>query len=74
MKTAYDPETERSYTFSKKQANLIELVANGLTNKEIAEELEITVVSVRNRISHIMQKIDVSNRVQIAKFYYLNMR
>jgi DNA-binding NarL/FixJ family response regulator len=43
-------------------------VARGLTNKEIAAELGISVRTVENHISHILDKKHFSNRVEIARF------
>jgi DNA-binding NarL/FixJ family response regulator len=43
------------------------LVSRGLTNKEIAAELEISVRTVENHISHILDKKRFSNRVEIAR-------
>lgn len=42
-------------------------VSRGLTNKEIAAELEISVRTVENHISHILDKKRFSNRVEIAR-------
>lgn len=42
-------------------------VARGLSNKEIAAELEISVRTVENHISHILAKKNFSNRVEIAR-------
>lgn len=43
-------------------------VARGLSNKEIAAELEISVRTVENHISHILDKKGFSNRVEIARY------
>lgn len=43
-------------------------VARGLSNKEIATELEISVRTVENHISHILDKKHFSNRVEIARY------
>lgn len=43
-------------------------VSRGLSNKEIAAELEISVRTVENHISHILDKKGFSNRVEIARF------
>ena len=43
-------------------------VSRGLTNKEIAAELEISVRTVENHISHILDKKGLSNRVEIARY------
>ncbi|MFZ0063340.1 MAG: response regulator transcription factor [Pyrinomonadaceae bacterium] len=42
-------------------------VSRGLSNKEIAAELEISVRTVENHISHILDKKGFSNRVEIAR-------
>ena len=43
-------------------------VARGLTNKEIAVQLGISVRTVENHISHILAKKRFSNRVEIARY------
>jgi DNA-binding NarL/FixJ family response regulator len=43
-------------------------VARGLSNKEIAAELGISVRTVENHVSHILAKRGLSNRVEIARF------
>lgn len=42
-------------------------VSRGLSNKEIAAELEISVRTVENHISHILSKKRFNNRVEIAR-------
>lgn len=41
-------------------------VARGASNAEIATELHMSVATVKAHISHILTKLDVSNRVQVA--------
>jgi DNA-binding NarL/FixJ family response regulator len=43
-------------------------VSRGLSNKEIAAELGISVRTVENHISHILDKKRFSNRVEIARY------
>ena len=43
-------------------------VARGLSNKEIAAEMEISVRTVENHISHILDKKHFNNRVEIARY------
>ncbi|MGB9181342.1 MAG: response regulator transcription factor [Pyrinomonadaceae bacterium] len=50
------------------EARIAEAVARGLSNKEIAAELEISVRTVENHISHILDKKRFSNRVEIARY------
>lgn len=45
-------------------------VSRGLSNKEIAAELDISVRTVENHISHIFDKKGFSNRVEIARYVF----
>ena len=45
-------------------------VARGLSNKEIAAEMQISVRTVENHISHILDKKHFSNRVEIARYVF----
>jgi DNA-binding NarL/FixJ family response regulator len=45
-------------------------VSRGLSNKEIAAELDISVRTVENHISHILDKKRFSNRVEIARYVF----
>ena len=44
-----------------------ELVARGLSNKEIAAELDLSVRTIENHVSRILAKKNFSNRVEIAR-------
>lgn len=46
---------------------IAETVARGLSNKEIAAELELSIRTVENHISRIFAKKNFSNRVEIAR-------
>lgn len=43
-------------------------VASGLSNKDIAAELRVSVRTVENHISHILSKKNFDNRVEIARY------
>ena len=44
------------------------LVARGLSNKEIASELDLSIRTVENHVSRILAKKNFSNRVEIARY------
>lgn len=57
---------------SEKEYELIEWIAEGLSNKEIAEKLYLSEGTVRNYLSIILDKLDLRDRTQLAIFYYKN--
>ncbi len=54
---------------SEKELKVISLVAEGLSNKEIAEELFLSEGTVRNYISNILDKTGLRDRTQLAVHY-----
>jgi LuxR family maltose regulon positive regulatory protein len=59
---------------SQRELEVLRLIADGATNKEIADELVLTVNTVKRHISNIFGKLDVSNRAQaIARGRQLNL-
>jgi two-component system NarL family response regulator len=49
---------------SRRERQVLELVAKGLTNKEVANTLQISQFTVRNHLNHVTQKLDVSDRTE----------
>lgn len=70
-KPAFSPE---SFGLSQREAEIIELVAKGLNNKEIADSLYLSEGTVRNYISLLLDKLHLRDRTQLAVFYYRNQR
>ena len=69
-KTGFD-RTE--YNVSEKEEEIITLVAEGMSNKEIAAELFLSEGTVRNYISTVLEKLCLRDRTQLAIFYYTKM-
>jgi len=55
----------KQYSISERESEIIESLASGKTNKEIAAELFISVNTVKTHIKNIYRKLDVKNRVQL---------
>jgi len=60
------------YNLSEKENQILKLVAEGFSNKEIAEILHFSEGTVRNYISVILEKLNQRDRTQLAVFYYRN--
>lgn len=61
------------FDINEKEHEIIELVAEGLSNKEIAAELFLSEGTVRNYISIVLSKLELRDRTQLAVFYYKNL-
>ena len=61
-----------SFDINEKDMELITLVAQGMSNKEIASSLYLSEGTVRNHISIILEKLNLRDRTQLAIFYYKN--
>lgn len=61
-------DTQDYPLLSERELQVIELVAAGLTNQEIAEELDISKRTVDNHISNILTKTKTDNRVALVRW------
>ena len=55
-------------SLSQREIEILELVATGLTNQDIAEKLEISKRTVDNHISNILNKTKTDNRVELVRW------
>jgi len=55
-------------SLSERELQVLELVADGLTNEKIAERLEISKRTVDNHISNILSKTSTHNRVELVRW------
>lgn len=62
------------YDITPKEQEIVELVAEGLSNKEIAQKMFLGEGTVRNMISSVLSKLDLRDRTQLACFYYQRIK
>ena len=67
-----DVEKEKLNLLTKREVDVLKLMAVGSYNKEIGEKLNISERTVKNHISSIFKKIEVSDRTQAAIFAIKN--
>ena len=63
-----------AHGISDKEREIMELVAAGLSNKEIAGKLFLGEGTVRNYISTLLDKLALRDRTQLAVFYYTEVK
>ncbi len=64
-----EPRADRLELLTDRENAVAERVAQGLSNKEIAEYLFLSVGTVRNTLSVILDKLELRDRTQLAIFY-----
>ena len=67
-----DVDQDKLQTLTKRELEILTQVAGGMFNKEISVNLNISERTVKNHISNIFRKIDVSDRTQAAVFAIRN--
>ncbi len=64
--TSFDYE---AFDITEKEFEVIQLVAEGFSNKEISQKLFLSEGTVRNYLSSCLEKLDLRDRTQLAIFY-----
>lgn len=59
-------------SLSPRERTLLEALSKGLTNRELARDLEISENTVKFHLSNLFEKLDVKNRAQAIAFFYSN--
>jgi two-component system, NarL family, response regulator len=59
-------ERKSQSSLSRRELEILEMVARGLTNKEIGRALQVSPFTVRNHVRHIMAKLEAGDRTEAA--------
>jgi DNA-binding CsgD family transcriptional regulator len=62
-------ELIQKYQISKREQEIIQLVCSGRSNQEIADELFISLGTVKNHLYNIFIKLGIKNRTQLVKMF-----
>src|ERR1051325_11245302 len=63
-----DPSFHRSST--KREREVISLIADGLSNREIGQRLHIATYTIKSHIHNIMEKLALHTRLEVANYSY----
>lgn len=63
-------QSDPIHQLSRKERAILEALSKGLTNRELAAELEISINTVKFHLSNLFEKLSVKNRAQAIAFYY----
>lgn len=63
-----DSSARKETSLSSREKEILRLIASSLSNQEIAEKLSISVRTVESHKTHIMQKLELRNSVDLIKY------
>ncbi len=63
-----DSSVRKETSLSSREKEILRLIASSLSNQEIAEKLSISVRTVESHKTHIMQKLELKNSVDLIKY------
>ena len=63
-----------AHDISEREQEIMTLVAEGLSNKEISARLFLSEGTVRNYLSTLLEKLGLRDRTQLAVFYYKEVK
>ena len=72
IKNELNEDLEKINSLTKREYEVLTLIAEGLSNKDIADRLFISEKTVKNHVSSIFKKIGVNDRIQAAIFAFKN--
>jgi DNA-binding NarL/FixJ family response regulator len=61
------PEMAATEALTRREGEVLHLIGSGLSNKEIARELELSVATVKHHVRNVLKKLQVGGRVQAMR-------
>lgn len=68
LRGGHTPDEERLAALTDRERALLELVAEGMTNRQIGERLHLSEKTVKNYVSAMLRKLDMDTRTEAAVF------
>lgn len=67
-KAKYDDKDPKLARLSPQEERILDMIGDGLTNREIAERIHLSDKTVKNYVSAILQKLEVARRAEAASY------
>jgi DNA-binding NarL/FixJ family response regulator len=72
MRALFRPVTRESAPtqeelLTRREEQVLQLLGAGLSNKEIARELNLSVATVKHHVHHILAKMNLAGRIQVMR-------
>jgi DNA-binding NarL/FixJ family response regulator len=61
---------KQAVQMTKREREVIELLSEGMTNKEIAQRIHVSMYTIKSHIHNIMEKLALHTRLEIANYSY----
>jgi two-component system response regulator NreC len=68
LKRAGDVEQDRLHSLTARQREILTLIAEGLTNQQIADKLVLSPLTVATHRANLMEKLNLHNRTELIRF------
>jgi DNA-binding NarL/FixJ family response regulator len=65
-----DPDREKVAALTRREREIVNLVSEGLKNKQIGDRLSISEATVRNHLTSVLDKLDLEDRFELAVFAF----
>jgi DNA-binding NarL/FixJ family response regulator len=65
-----DPEVAKVQSLTRRERQIVTLVTEGLTNKDVADRLYISEATARNHLTSILDKLDLDDRFQLTVYAF----
>ena len=59
---------DHAFQLTKREREVVDLISEGLSNKEIAQRLHIATFTVKSHVHNVLEKLELNTRLQIAAF------
>jgi DNA-binding NarL/FixJ family response regulator len=72
QRMTYDQTNEDNVSLTKRENEILKLVAEGKSNKQLAEELKVSIRTVETHRHNLIKKFGIKNASQLVRFAILN--